>query len=215
MFKKVIELLLCILHPVAVVLIWINLLFRRDIGFIAKLTWGIAVIVAVRAVRVRADRERPLLVTSLRPASGGGSAKTTADRPASGACARVGRCARCRCTRGTQPHLPSGSPSAAHHVQPAPWQVAQRSFSAIRRSAWVTAPEHTRPRLTRSGRQLPGPPATCRTPSRSEICSPRKLASRPTFWRSAHGIVLGPPDRSLRGQEPDLRRRGCHGRPQP
>jgi hypothetical protein len=36
---------LCILHPIAVVLIWINLLFRSDIGIIAKLTWGIAAIV--------------------------------------------------------------------------------------------------------------------------------------------------------------------------
>jgi hypothetical protein len=43
--KKVLELILCILHPVAVVLIWINLLFRRDIGFLAKLTWGIVAIV--------------------------------------------------------------------------------------------------------------------------------------------------------------------------
>jgi hypothetical protein len=44
--KKVLELLLCILHPVAVVLIWITLLFRRgDLGFIAKLAWGVAVIV--------------------------------------------------------------------------------------------------------------------------------------------------------------------------
>jgi len=44
--KKLLELLLCILHPVAVVLIWINLLFgRKDLGFIASLTWGIAVIV--------------------------------------------------------------------------------------------------------------------------------------------------------------------------
>jgi hypothetical protein len=43
--KKLIELLLCILHPVAVVLIWINLAFRTDIGFIAKLTWAIASIV--------------------------------------------------------------------------------------------------------------------------------------------------------------------------
>ncbi len=43
--KKIIELLLCILHPVAVVLIWINLAMRSDIGFIAKLTWGIASIV--------------------------------------------------------------------------------------------------------------------------------------------------------------------------
>jgi hypothetical protein len=43
--KKIFELLLCILHPVAVVLIWINLLGRGDIGFIGKLAWGIAVIV--------------------------------------------------------------------------------------------------------------------------------------------------------------------------
>jgi len=46
MLKKVVELLLCILHPVAVVLIWINLLFsRRNIGFIARLAWAVAVIV--------------------------------------------------------------------------------------------------------------------------------------------------------------------------
>jgi hypothetical protein len=44
--KKLLELVLCILHPIAVVLIWINLLFgRRDLGFIAKLTWGVAAIV--------------------------------------------------------------------------------------------------------------------------------------------------------------------------
>jgi hypothetical protein len=43
--KKLIELLLCILHPVAVVLIWISLLFRGDLGLVAKLTWAIAAIV--------------------------------------------------------------------------------------------------------------------------------------------------------------------------
>lgn len=43
--KKLLELILCILHPVAVVLIWIGLLFRRDIGIVAKFTWAIAVIV--------------------------------------------------------------------------------------------------------------------------------------------------------------------------
>ena len=43
--KKVVELLLCILHPVAVVLIWINLAARTDLGLIAKLTWGIAALV--------------------------------------------------------------------------------------------------------------------------------------------------------------------------
>jgi predicted neuraminidase len=43
--KKLVEILLCILHPVAVVLIWINLVFRTDIGLVAKLTWAIASIV--------------------------------------------------------------------------------------------------------------------------------------------------------------------------
>ena len=46
MLKKLLEIILCILHPVAVVLIWINLIFgRRGMGFIARLAWGIAVIV--------------------------------------------------------------------------------------------------------------------------------------------------------------------------
>jgi cobalamin biosynthesis protein CobD/CbiB len=39
--KKILELLVCFLHPVAVVLIWIDLLTRRDIGDVAKLAWGI------------------------------------------------------------------------------------------------------------------------------------------------------------------------------
>jgi NADH:ubiquinone oxidoreductase subunit 3 (subunit A) len=43
--KKLVELLLCILHPIAVVLIWINLAIRRDLGLIPKLTWAIAVLV--------------------------------------------------------------------------------------------------------------------------------------------------------------------------
>lgn len=43
--KKVFELLLCILHPIAVVLIWINLVLRSDLGLVAKLTWAIAAIV--------------------------------------------------------------------------------------------------------------------------------------------------------------------------
>jgi hypothetical protein len=39
--KKVIELLVCFLHPLAVVLIWIDLVSRRDIRDGAKLAWGI------------------------------------------------------------------------------------------------------------------------------------------------------------------------------
>ena len=44
--KKLLEVILCILHPVAVVLIWINLLFARsDLGLVAKLVWGVTAIV--------------------------------------------------------------------------------------------------------------------------------------------------------------------------
>jgi hypothetical protein len=43
--KKLVELLLCILHPIAVVLIWINLAVRSDLGLVAKLTWAVASIV--------------------------------------------------------------------------------------------------------------------------------------------------------------------------
>lgn len=43
--KKLAELLLCILHPIAVVLIWVSLAARRDMGFVPKLTWGVASIV--------------------------------------------------------------------------------------------------------------------------------------------------------------------------
>jgi hypothetical protein len=45
--KKLIEIICCILHPIAVVLIWINLLGRRDLGFVPKLTWAIASIIPV------------------------------------------------------------------------------------------------------------------------------------------------------------------------
>ena len=43
--KKILELLLCILHPVAVVLIWVNLLGRGDMGGVERLTWGVASLV--------------------------------------------------------------------------------------------------------------------------------------------------------------------------
>ena len=45
--KKLLELILCILHPVAVVLIWINLLGRSDLGIVAKLTWAITAMIPV------------------------------------------------------------------------------------------------------------------------------------------------------------------------
>ena len=43
--KKVLELILCILHPIAVVLIWINLAFRSDMDTVPKLTWALASII--------------------------------------------------------------------------------------------------------------------------------------------------------------------------
>ncbi|MBV8217301.1 MAG: hypothetical protein JO325_02465 [Solirubrobacterales bacterium] len=43
--KKVLELVLCILHPVAVVLIWIHLARRSDIGLGPKIAWAIFSIV--------------------------------------------------------------------------------------------------------------------------------------------------------------------------
>jgi hypothetical protein len=43
--KKVLELLVCILHPIALILAWINLATRRDIGGLAKLAWAIFCII--------------------------------------------------------------------------------------------------------------------------------------------------------------------------
>lgn len=41
--KKLLEIVLCILHPVAVILIWIDLLFQRsDMELVPKVTWAIA-----------------------------------------------------------------------------------------------------------------------------------------------------------------------------
>lgn len=45
--KKIVELLLCILHPIAVLLIWINLIGRADMGTAPKLTWGITSIIPI------------------------------------------------------------------------------------------------------------------------------------------------------------------------
>ncbi|HZD64948.1 MAG TPA: hypothetical protein VE152_02490 [Acidimicrobiales bacterium] len=45
--KSVLELLVCFLHPIAVVLIWINLVGRRDIGSGAKLAWALFSLIPV------------------------------------------------------------------------------------------------------------------------------------------------------------------------
>ena len=45
--KKLLELIVCFIHPLAVVLAWINLAGRSDLGAGRKLIWGIFVIVPV------------------------------------------------------------------------------------------------------------------------------------------------------------------------
>jgi hypothetical protein len=39
--KKIVELLLCLVHPLAVILIWIDLLSRTDLSRGAKLAWAL------------------------------------------------------------------------------------------------------------------------------------------------------------------------------
>jgi len=41
MVKKLLELLVCFLHPVAVILVWIDLATRRNIGTLAKVAWAV------------------------------------------------------------------------------------------------------------------------------------------------------------------------------
>jgi hypothetical protein len=43
--KKIIELICCLLHPIAVILIWVTLPFKRDMGLIAKVTWAVVSII--------------------------------------------------------------------------------------------------------------------------------------------------------------------------
>ena len=43
--KKLVELLLCFIHPLAVVLVWIDLLSRTDISRGTKLAWAIFVLI--------------------------------------------------------------------------------------------------------------------------------------------------------------------------
>jgi hypothetical protein len=45
--KKILELLVCFLHPIAVVLGWVNLLGRGDLSGAVKLVWAIALIIPI------------------------------------------------------------------------------------------------------------------------------------------------------------------------
>jgi hypothetical protein len=43
--KKLLELILCLLHPIAVILIWIRLIGRSDLGLLGRIAWAVAAIV--------------------------------------------------------------------------------------------------------------------------------------------------------------------------
>ena len=45
--KKILELIVCFLHPLAVVLGWVNLAGRRDLGGGTKLVWAILLIIPI------------------------------------------------------------------------------------------------------------------------------------------------------------------------
>jgi uncharacterized membrane protein YhaH (DUF805 family) len=45
--KKLAELLVCFLHPVAVVLVWLNVLVRPDLSRNAKIAWAVLVLIPV------------------------------------------------------------------------------------------------------------------------------------------------------------------------
>jgi hypothetical protein len=45
--KKLLEVLVCFLHPIAVVLAWINLAGRSDLNGLQKLAWALFMLIPV------------------------------------------------------------------------------------------------------------------------------------------------------------------------
>ena len=43
--KRIIELVCCLLHPIAVVLIWVTLPFKSDLSLVGKITWAVASVI--------------------------------------------------------------------------------------------------------------------------------------------------------------------------
>jgi hypothetical protein len=43
--KKLLELILCVLHPIAVILIWLRLIGRSDLSLLGRIAWAVAAIV--------------------------------------------------------------------------------------------------------------------------------------------------------------------------
>ncbi|HEY2222267.1 hypothetical protein [Actinomycetospora sp.] len=45
--KKLAEILVCFLHPIAVILIWLNLIVRPELSGSQKIVWGILSLIPV------------------------------------------------------------------------------------------------------------------------------------------------------------------------
>jgi hypothetical protein len=45
--KKLAEILVCFLHPIAVVLIWLNLIVRPELSGSQKIVWGVLSLIPV------------------------------------------------------------------------------------------------------------------------------------------------------------------------
>ena len=45
--KKLAELLVCFLHPIAVVLVWLNVIVRPDLTRNAKIAWAVLVLIPI------------------------------------------------------------------------------------------------------------------------------------------------------------------------
>jgi hypothetical protein len=45
--KKLLEIVVCFIHPLAVVLAWINLLGRDDLSGVRKLVWAVFLLVPI------------------------------------------------------------------------------------------------------------------------------------------------------------------------
>jgi hypothetical protein len=47
MTKKILEVIVCIFHPVAVILAWINLSGRSDLETVTKILWAVFLLVPI------------------------------------------------------------------------------------------------------------------------------------------------------------------------
>ena len=45
--KKLAELLVCFLHPIAVILVWLNLVVRPELSATAKIVWAVLALVPI------------------------------------------------------------------------------------------------------------------------------------------------------------------------